>query len=61
MQIGGQALGPITAGIIFDVTDGYAIAFVGFACVVVLGSLLVLAAVPPRQLSTPMTHNVRSC
>jgi MFS family permease len=61
MQIGGQALGPITAGVIFDVTDGYAIAFVGFACVVALGSLLVLAAVPPRQFGTPMTHNMRPC
>jgi MFS transporter, OFA family, oxalate/formate antiporter len=49
VQIGGQALGPVTAGFVFDVTGGYQLAFFSFACVVTLGSLLVLTAVPPRQ------------
>lgn len=47
-QLGGQALGPVTAGILFDVTGSYQGAFLGFAAVVALGSLLVLTAVPPR-------------
>lgn len=49
VQIGGQALGPITAGFVFDITGGYQLAFFSFACAVTLGSLLVLTAVPPRQ------------
>jgi MFS transporter, OFA family, oxalate/formate antiporter len=59
MQIGGQAIGPITAGVIFDVTGGYDLAFISFACVVALGSLLVLAAVPPHGPGTPTVHKTR--
>ncbi len=47
IQIGGQALGPITAGVVFDYTGDYLGAFVFFAIVVAIGSLLILTAVPP--------------
>jgi cyanate permease len=49
MQLGGQAVGPITAGVVFDITGEYYLAFIGFACLVAIGSLLVLTAVPPRK------------
>ena len=48
MQLGGQALGPVVTGVVFDLTGGYQGAFVFFAGAVTLASLLVLAAVPPR-------------
>ena len=51
MQIGGQAVGPVTAGMVFDATGGYSLAFLVFAGVVALGSLLVLTAVPPSMAS----------
>jgi len=51
-QIGGQALGPVAAGVVFDLTGGYHGAFVFFAGAVTLASLLVLAAVPPRAFTT---------
>jgi len=51
IQIGGQALGPVAAGVVFDLTGGYQGAFVFFASAVTLASLLVLAAVPPRPLT----------
>jgi MFS transporter, OFA family, oxalate/formate antiporter len=53
MQLGGQAVGPITAGVVFDVTGEYDLAFIGFACLVAIGSLLVLTAVPPRKAGEP--------
>jgi MFS family permease len=49
VQIGGQACGPIIAGFVFDATGGYHHAFVFFAGIVTLGSLLVLTAVPPHK------------
>ena len=39
------------AGIVFDATGGYQIAFVLFACAVSVSSLLVLTAVPPGRLT----------
>jgi sugar phosphate permease len=51
IQLGGQALGPVVAGVVFDLTGGYQGAFVFFASAVTLASLLVLAAVPPRTLT----------
>jgi MFS transporter, OFA family, oxalate/formate antiporter len=48
VQIGGQAIGPVAAGAVFDLTGGYHGAFAFFASAVTLASLLVLAAVPPR-------------
>jgi OFA family oxalate/formate antiporter-like MFS transporter len=47
VQIGGQAVGPVTAGFVFDATGSYHLVFLFFATVVALGSVLVLAAVPP--------------
>jgi len=49
VQIGGQAVGPITAGFVFDATGSYHMVFLFFACVVALGSVLVLTAVPPSS------------
>jgi sugar phosphate permease len=53
VQLGGQAVGPVAAGLVFDATGGYYHAFVCFAAVVFLGSLLVLTAVPPHQAEAP--------
>jgi len=47
VQIGGQAVGPIMAGAVFDYTDSYIGAFLFFSAVVSIGSLLILTAVPP--------------
>ncbi|HSF29112.1 MAG TPA: MFS transporter [Candidatus Tectomicrobia bacterium] len=49
VQIGGQAVGPIAAGFVFDSSGSYRMIFLCFAAVVVLGSLLVLTAVPPSD------------
>ncbi len=46
-QIGGQVMGPIIAGVTFDVTRSYWPPFLGFALAVSLAGLLVLAATPP--------------
>ena len=47
-QIGGQALGPVLAGFLFDMTSSYQLPFVVFATAVVGGGLFVLGAVAPR-------------
>ena len=47
-QIGGQAVGPILAGFLFDTTGSYQTPFLVFASAVWAGGLLVLAAVPPK-------------
>jgi hypothetical protein len=47
-QIGGQAVGPVTAGFMFDASGSYSMTFLAFAGIVAVSSLLVLAAVPPR-------------
>jgi MFS family permease len=47
VQIGGQAIGPITAGFAFDVSGSYQTVFLSFAAVVAVGSALVLTAFPP--------------
>ncbi len=47
IQIGGQAIGPIAAGAVYDYAGSYIPAFVFFAVVVLVGSFLVLAAIPP--------------
>ena len=46
-QIGGQVLGPVIAGVMFDVTKSYWPPFLGFAVAVSLAGLVVLAATPP--------------
>jgi sugar phosphate permease len=48
-QVGGQAIGPILAGVLFDVTGGYQLPFTIFTVSAALAGLLVLTATPPRQ------------
>ena len=50
-QIGGQAIGPVVSGFMFDATGGYRGPFVIFGAAVGLATLLVLAAVPPGRKS----------
>ena len=54
-QIGGQAIGPVVSGFMFDASGGYLAPFVIFGSAVALSALLVLAAVPPtrRRVSDP--------
>ena len=49
-QVGGQALGPIIAGVAFDRTSGYQWPFLLFTVVAALSGMLVLAATPPAKL-----------
>jgi sugar phosphate permease len=49
VQLVGQALGPVAAGFVFDITGTYHAAFLGFAGVVLLGSACVLTATSPRS------------
>jgi sugar phosphate permease len=60
IQIGGQALGPVIAGMVFDIMGGYYHAFVFFAAAVVLASLLVLTAVPPSSAVTQISGDMPS-
>jgi cyanate permease len=53
VQLLGQALGPVLSGVLFDRTGRYEHAFLGLAGLVLLGSLLVLSAVPPQQPDRP--------
>lgn len=48
-QIGGQVIGPVTAGFMFDLTGGYQLPFRAFAIALSLAAVLVLAATPPRK------------
>ena len=48
VQVGGQALGPVIAGFMFDYLDSYRIPFTFFAVAVFLAGLMALAARPPR-------------
>ena len=48
-QIGGQAIGPVGSGFMFDASGGYLVPFVIFGSAVALSALLVLAAVPPTR------------
>jgi len=56
-QIGGQAMGPIVAGFMFDATGGYETPFTVFGIIVAFAAVMVLAATPPGPLpqvsSTP--------
>ena len=49
-QIGGQAMGPIIAGFMFDATGGYELPFTIFGIAVALAAVMVLAATPPGPL-----------
>ena len=48
-QIGGQALGPVTSGFLFDRAGSYHPALRVFTAAAALGGLLVLLASPPRK------------
>ena len=48
-QIGGQALGPVTSGFLFDHTGNYHLALQVFTAAAALGGLLVLLATPPKM------------
>ena len=52
-QIGGQAIGPVVSGYMFDASGGYFMPFVIFGSAVVLSAVMVLAAVPPRRRQAP--------
>jgi MFS family permease len=49
VQVGGQALGPVLSGFIFDATGGYRAAFFLFAATTLLVSLTVLTGTPPKR------------
>ena len=46
-QIGGQAIGPIIAGFMFDSTGGYETPFTIFGLIVAFAAVMVLTATPP--------------
>ena len=48
VQVGGQALGPVIAGFLFDYFNSYRIPFNFFAVTVLMAGLMALAAKPPR-------------
>ena len=52
-QIGGQAIGPVVSGFMFDTSGGYELPFLIFGSAVVLSALLVLAAIPPPRRTEP--------
>jgi MFS transporter, OFA family, oxalate/formate antiporter len=60
VQIGGQAVGPITAGFVFDASGSYHVVFLFFAGVVALGSMLVLTAVPPSSAEMPTARDAKN-
>ena len=49
VQVGGQALGPVIAGFLYDFTGSYLWPFRIFATAVFIAGLLVLTATPPRD------------
>ncbi|MCY4366195.1 MAG: MFS transporter [Chloroflexi bacterium] len=51
VQVGGQALGPIIAGFLYDFTGSYLWPFRIFSTAVFIAGILVLTATPPRDRS----------
>ena len=49
-QIGGQAMGPIIAGFMYDSTGGYEMPFTVFGIIVAFAAVMVLTATPPGPL-----------
>ena len=49
-QIGGQAIGPIIAGFMYDSTGGYETPFTAFGIIVAFAAVMVLTATPPGPL-----------
>ena len=56
-QIGGQAVGPVLAGFMFDATDSYLMPLLVFTGVASLAGVLALFATPPRLLD-PISHTI---
>ena len=54
---GGQAVGAVAAGAVFDLTGSYQIAFVAFAVLGALTMLMVQLARPPRYVSEAATED----
>ena len=50
VQVGGQALGPVIAGFLYDYTNSYQLPFRIFSAAVFLAGLLVLTATPPSRI-----------
>ena len=53
----GQAIGAVVSGLIFDLTDSYQLAFMAFAVMGGLATVLVLFARPPSRPSTAWAHD----
>ena len=53
----GQAIGAVLAGLVFDFTDSYQLAFAAFAVMGGLATVLVLFARPPRRPAPPHDTN----
>ena len=51
VQVGGQALGPIIAGFLYDFTGSYLWPFRIFSTAVFIAGILVLTATPPKERS----------
>ncbi len=51
VQVGGQALGPVIAGFLYDFTGSYLWPFRIFSTAVFIAGILVLTATPPRERS----------
>ena len=51
-QIGGQVIGPVAAGFMYDISGSYRLPFLLLALAVIIGSLAVLAATPPKRNKT---------
>jgi MFS family permease len=51
VQVGGQALGPVIAGFLYDFTGSYLWPFRIFSTAVFIAGILVLIATPPRERS----------
>ena len=55
-QIGGQAIGPVVSGYMFDASGGYLMPFVIFGSAVGLAAVMVLAAAPPPRREYPSAN-----
>ena len=49
VQMGGMLVGPIFAGFVYDATESYVIAFLGFAAAGFLATLLMVGVRKPKK------------
>jgi MFS family permease len=56
-QIGGQVIGPVVAGFMFDAAGTYQPTFLVFAIALSLAAVLVLGAIPPRKLAEAVNQS----